>query len=81
MQGDVHVVKGDRRHLSLDIDNILSVLFFLQKCGPYLRSLRIPPRKHEDECGSDEDCSNKVRPRKQQDQIKTIAIFYLIGKS
>jgi len=30
-----------------------------KKCGPYLRSLRIPPLKHEDECVSDSDCKNK----------------------
>ena len=33
--------------------------------GPYLRSLRIPPKRHEDECGSDEDCGNKVSQRRQ----------------
>ena len=36
-------------------------IFILQTCGPFLRSLRIPPMKHEDECGSDEDCGSKVR--------------------
>merc|ERR1712029_41502 len=29
------------------------------ECGPYLRSGRIPPVKHEDQCSTDKDCSSE----------------------